>query len=79
MLVKRPPEGSSRNSMIESHTVDRLSEYICNLDSKVGSNLNLIVCGDINARTSDLPDYVTDENRVHNDLRKDLRKFLAQL
>jgi len=26
------PEGSSRNSMIESHTFDRLSEYICNLD-----------------------------------------------
>ena len=59
------PENSSRQAMVERHTLDRVLDYIQNLNSKHGENLNVILCGDMNAHTSDLPDLVSEESIHH--------------
>jgi hypothetical protein len=48
--------------MIDSNIFDRLIDFIYLIDSKHESNFNLLFCGDMNARTSDKPDFVVDDN-----------------
>ena len=45
------PEQSSRQSMIELDTFDRLLYYIVHLDHE-NTNIHLVICGDMNARIS---------------------------
>ena len=59
------PDNSSRQSVIEVNTFDRLQFFITDLSVKHGDELNLILCGDFNARSSDCADYVTDDNILH--------------
>lgn len=64
------PENSSRQSMIEVHTLDRLLSNIVKLNSEY-NNLHLVICGDMNAHTSDNPDFVADESLNHTDFLPD--------
>ena len=52
--------------MIEVHTLDRLLSNIVKLNSEY-NNLHLVICGDMNAHTSDNPDFVADESLNHTD------------
>ena len=65
------PESSSRQALLESHTLDRLLEFIIDLDSKNVNGFNLIVCGDMNAHTSNLQDFVQHEDCKHIDFLPD--------
>ena len=65
------PENSSRQAMLDSHTYQRLLDFIVSLDSKYENVFHLTVCGDLNSRTSDLPDYVTDDNFSNFDVLPD--------
>jgi len=49
---------------MDTHTFDRLLDFIVTLDSKYDSSLplNLVLCGDLNSRTSNMPDYVQDDS-----------------
>jgi hypothetical protein len=66
ILCYAVPEGSSRQALIESNMFDRLLSYILELEIKQGLNLNLLVCGDLNAHTSELPDFVPDDDIAHS-------------
>jgi len=56
------PENSSRQAFVTTHTYDRLLDFYTGLSIKYGDALNFILCGDFNSRTSNLPDFVTDDN-----------------
>mgnify|MGYP000169787250 FL=1 len=56
--------------MIEVHTLDRLLSNIVKLNSEPNS-LHLVICGDMNANTSDNPDCVADESLNHTDFLPD--------
>ena len=60
------PENSSRQTLIETHTFYRLLEFITNLDANDSNELNFVLCGDLNAHTSDLPDYVAFATFLEN-------------
>ena len=53
------PENSSRQAHMDTHTFDRLLDFIVTLDSKHDSSLplNFVLCGDLNSRTSNMPDF----------------------
>jgi len=57
--------------MMETHTYDRLLNYITDIDSKFDGNAHLIVCGDFNSHSSYLPDFVTHENFSHTNFLSD--------
>ncbi|KAL4240483.1 hypothetical protein ACF0H5_001275 [Mactra antiquata] len=52
---------------MNAHTLDRLLDKIIDLDSSVENDLHLILCGDMNARTSESPDFVINDNFAHID------------
>ena len=56
------PENSSRQAMLNTNTFDRLTDFIASLDYKHDSGFNFVLCGDFNSRTSDSPDFVSDDN-----------------
>ena len=64
------PEQSSRQSMIGLDTFDRLLNYIVHLDHEK-TNIHLVICGDMNAHTSDCADFLPDENIRHADYLPD--------
>ena len=65
------PENSSRHTLIETHTFDRLLEFITNLDANDTNELNFVLCGDLNAHISDLPDYVAFDTFLEKVLPED--------
>ena len=56
------PESSSRQGIIDTHTLNRLLEQIVLLDSQCEDSFQFILCGDMNAHTSDSPDFVSNDN-----------------
>ena len=62
------PENSSRQSMIENHTLDRLLNFITNLNVNNENCFNFVLCGDFNAHTSDCPDFVLDDSLSNIDV-----------
>lgn len=54
------PDDSSPQTMVDSNVFDRLATFITEIDSKYDSNCYFLLAGNFNARTSNLPDYVTD-------------------
>ena len=62
------PENSSRQSVLEVHTYDRLIEYIGELSSEYEHDFNFVFCGDLNSRTSVNPDFVLDDNLLEMDV-----------
>ena len=61
------PENSSRQSMLESHTFDRILDFVTQLNASEGDDFNLVFCGDMNAHTSDKPDFVENDTCVNLD------------
>lgn len=55
------PPGTTRNSMVDSCVFDRLFDTIVDLENK-HENCSFVVCGDMNARTRESPDYLVDDN-----------------
>lgn len=62
------PENSTRQSVLEVHPYDRLIEYIGELSSKNEHDFNFVLCGDLNSRTADNPDFVLDDNLLDMDV-----------
>ena len=59
-------ENSSRQALYDSHTFDRLLDFITDLNLKC-EHMNFILCGDFNSHMSDLPDFVPNDTFSHND------------
>ena len=59
------PEDSSRQSMNESNVFDRLLDSVVFIENKANSNCSVLLCGDINGRTSVNPDFVEEDGSVH--------------
>ena len=59
------PDESSRQSMIENNTFDRLLDSMAFLENNTQNSCHLLVCGDFNSRTSTQPDFVVNDDPVH--------------
>ena len=59
------PDESSRQSMTETNIFDRLLESLVLVENKYSGNCNFLLCGDFNARSSNKPDFVNDDNTEH--------------
>ena len=59
------PTGTSRQALIEDNLFDRLSTYMVHLQSLTDKTCKFIICGDLNARTSDMKDFVSDDTSRH--------------
>lgn len=51
--------------MIETHTFDRLFTFITELNAKNENAFNFVLCGDMNAHTSDSCDFVSNDSSFH--------------
>ena len=58
------PSGTTRNSMMETCVFDRLLDYIADFEN-MHSDCSFVVCGDMNARTRESPDYLINDNLQH--------------
>lgn len=56
------PEGSSRFNIHDVNVFDRLLDSVASIYNECNGACNLICAGDFNSRTSDNPDYVTNDN-----------------
>ena len=59
------PAGATRHPFVETSVFDRLSDDIASFQSMHNSRCSFIVCGDMNARSKDLPDMVLDDNSLY--------------
>ncbi len=59
------PEGTSRQTMVQTNIFDRILNSMVEIDSKTNSRCNFMICGDFNARTSVDPDFVPDDTVNH--------------
>ena len=64
-LCYNVPAGSSREAMINSNIFERLMNYVAELKSIYGDDCSIIICGDLNARVSDMKDYVSEDSAHH--------------
>ena len=65
-LIYNVPEGSSRQGLLDNMNLfDRLSDHMIHIKNLTDNKCQFLVCGDFNARTSDLADYVQDDTAVH--------------
>ena len=64
-LCYNVPAGSTRQVMVGTNIFDRLTEHIVKLKSISDEDCKFLVCGDFNARTDDLQDYVSDDDSRH--------------
>ena len=65
------PSGTSREPLVEYSVFDRLLNNIAEFKAKYSDNCSFILCGDMNARTGNLPDMITDNNNLHVPLPDD--------
>ena len=59
------PDDSRRQSMVETNIFDRLMDSLIHIESKSQSKCDILICGDLNARSSVNTDFVVDDNPVH--------------
>lgn len=59
------PDESSRQSMTETNIFDRLLDSLVLIENKCHGNCNFLLCGDFNSRTSNKPDFVTDDDAIN--------------
>ena len=64
-LCYNVPAGSSREVMMDVNIFDRLTEHIIYLKTISDEDCKFILCGDFNARTGDLKDFVSDDDSRH--------------
>ena len=57
--------GTSRQALTEDNLFDKLSTYMVYLQSLTDKTCKFIICGDLNARTSDMKDFVSDDTSRH--------------
>lgn len=65
------PEGTTRQPIVETSVFDRIANDMASFQSLHNCDCSFIVCGDMNARTKDLPDMVVDDNILHLPLPDD--------
>ena len=58
------PAGTTRNSMVDNSVFDRLLDTVVEYES-IQPESSFIICGDMNARTREMPDYVIDDTQQH--------------
>ena len=58
------PAGTTRTTMVEESVFDRLLDTVVECESK-HSEASFIICGDMNARTREMPDYVINDTLQH--------------
>ena len=67
----KPTKSFVNHILVEISDSDRLSDDIATFQSLRDFNCSFIVCGDMNARTKELPDMVLDDNSLHLPLTDD--------
>ena len=65
------PAGTTRQPYVETSVFDRLSNDIALFQSSHKSDCSFLVCGDMNARSKELPDMVIDDSFKHLPLPDD--------
>ena len=65
------PELSSRQSMVDTSTFDRLNDSIVSIYSITNEQCNILLAGDFNSRTSDNVDYVAFDSDSNFDVLPD--------
>ena len=66
------PEGSSRQGLLDSIDLfDRLSDHMVKIKNESDDNCVFLLCGDFNARSAELPDYVEQDTAEHIDILPD--------
>lgn len=60
------PLDSSREALIETSVLDRISDFIIQISNETTCNdcYYLLICGDLNSRTGTDPNYVIYDNKV---------------
>ena len=65
-LAYNVPEGSSRQGLLDNvNLFDRLSDHRIHIKNLTDNRCQFLLCGDLNARTSDFPDFVQDDTAAH--------------
>ena len=65
-LAYNVPEGSSRQGLLDNvNLFDRLSDHMIHIKNLTDNRCQFLLCGDLNARTSDFPDFVQDDTAAH--------------
>ena len=64
------PAGTTRNSMVDSSVFDRLLDTVAEYGNNEPDSC-FIICGDMNARIREMPDYVIDDTEQHIPLPDD--------
>ena len=59
------PDGSNRQSMVETNIFDRLMNSMVYVNNIANNKAYLLMCGDFNARTATCPDFVVDDTNRH--------------
>ena len=59
------PSNSSRVGMVTEDLLDRISLDMAEIINRNGDETYFLVCGDMNARTRTLPDYVENDHSKH--------------
>ena len=65
-LAYNVPEGSSRQGLLDNvNLFDRLSHHMIHIKNLTDNRCQFLLCGDLNARTSDFQDFVQDDTAAH--------------
>ena len=64
-LCYNVPAGSTREVMVDTNIFDRVTLHIVKLKSISDGDCKFLICGDFNAMTGDLKDYVSDDDSRH--------------
>ena len=62
------PDESSRQALIETNIFDRILEAVVYIESKAQNEFSMLIFGDFNARSSNNPDFVLDDDSHHEPL-----------
>ena len=65
------PQSSSRQAFLSEHTYDRVIDLIVSINSQNENDFNFVLCGDLNSRCSDAPDFVVDDNIINLEVLPD--------
>ena len=65
------PDESSRQALIDTNIFDRILESVVYIESKAQNEFSMLICGDFNARSSNNPDFVLDDDSHHMNVLPD--------
>ena len=62
-LCYNVPEGSSRQGLMDNVDIfDRIADQLVKIKNDTQNECSFMICGDFNARTTTLPDFVNDDS-----------------